>query len=197
MDDTAIVRPPPALAAIQAETARLGFSMASEPKTGALLAALSASKPGGRLLELGTGTGIGTAWLLSGMDTWARLDTVDTDPAVVDVARRYLAADPRVAFRIEDGAAFLARADPDTYDLVYADAWPGKFTHLEEALACIRPGGVYVIDDLLPQANWPDGHAAKVDALIADLERRRGFAIVRLAWASGLMLVVRQGARAR
>jgi len=102
-----------------------------------------------------------------------------------------------VAFRIEDGAAFLARADPDTYDLVYADAWPGKFTHLEEALACIRPGGVYVIDDLLPQANWPDGHAAKVDALIADLERRRGFAIVRLAWASGLMLVVRQGARAR
>ena len=197
MDDTAIVRTPPALAAIQAETARLGFSMASEPKTGALLAALSASKPGGRLLELGTGTGIGTAWLLSGMDTWARLDTVDTDPAVVDVARRYLAADPRVAFRIEDGAAFLARADPDTYDLVYADAWPGKFTHLEEALACIRPGGVYVIDDLLPQANWPDGHAAKVDALITDLERRRGFAIVRLAWASGLMLVVRQGARAR
>ena len=81
-----------------------------------------------------------------------------------------------MAFRIEDGAAFLARADPDTYDLVYADAWPGKFTHLEAALACIRQGGVYVIDDLLPQANWPDGHAAKVDALIADLERRRGFA---------------------
>ena len=197
MNDMAIARMPRALAAIQADTTKLGFSMASEPKTGALLAALSASKPGGRLLELGTGTGIGTAWLLSGMDTWARLDTVDTDPAVVDVARRYLAGDPRVAFRIEDGAAFLARADPDTYDLVYADAWPGKFTHLEEALACIRPGGVYVIDDLLPQANWPDGHAAKVDALIADLERRRGFAIVRLAWASGLMLVVRQGARAR
>ena len=192
MDDTAIVRTPPALAAIQAETARLGFSMASEPKTGALLAALSASKPGGRLLELGTGTGIGTAWLLSGMDTWARLDTVDTDPAVVDVARRYLAADPRVAFRIEDGAAFLARADAETYDLIYADAWPGKFTDLDAALHGLRQGGFYVIDDLLPQANWPEGHAAKVDALIADLERRRGFAVVRLAWASGLMLVVRQ-----
>jgi len=197
MDDTVIARTPPALAAIQAETAKLGFSMASEPKTGAFLAALAAAKPGGRLLELGTGTGIGTAWLLSGMDASARLDTVDTDPAVVDVARRHLGGDARVAFRVEDGGAFLARADPDTYDLVYADAWPGKFTHLEEALACIRPGGVYVIDDLLPQANWPDGHAAKVDALIADLERRRGFAIVRLAWASGLMLVVRQGARAR
>jgi len=197
MDDTANTRLPPALAGIQAETAKLGFSMASEPKTGALLAALAAAKPGGRLLELGTGTGIGTAWLLSGMDASARLDTVDTDSAVVDVARRHLGVDARVAFRIEDGGAFLARADPDTYDLIYADAWPGKFTHLDAALACIRQGGFYVIDDLLPQPNWPEGHAAKVDALVADLEARRGFATVRLAWASGLMLVVRQPDRRR
>ena len=192
MDDTTIARTPPALAAIQADTAKLGFSMASEPRTGALLAALAASKPGGRLLELGTGTGMGTAWLLAGMDASARLDTVDTDPAVVDVARRHLGSDPRVAFRIEDGAAFLARVDAETYDLVYADAWPGKFTDLDAALHGVRQGGFYVIDDLLPQANWPDGHAAKVAALIADLERRRGFAVVRLAWASGLMLIVRQ-----
>jgi predicted O-methyltransferase YrrM len=193
MDDAAIVRTPPALAAIQAETARLGFSMASEPKTGALLTVLAAAKPGGRLLEIGTGTGIGTAWLLAGMDASARLDTVDTDPAVLEVARRHLGGDARVAFRLEDGGAFLARADPDTYDLVYADAWPGKFTHLDAALACVRQGGFYVIDDLLPQANWPDGHAGKVDGLIAELERRPGFAVVRMAWASGLMLVVRQG----
>ena len=192
MDDTSTMRTPPVLAAIQAETARLGFSMASEPKTGALLAVLAAAKPGGRLLEIGTGTGIGTAWLLAGMDASARLDTVDTDPAVVDVARRHLDGDARVAFRVEDAAAFLARADPDTYDLVYADAWPGKFTDLDAALGCIRQGGFYVIDDLLPQANWPDGHAGKVDALIADLEARAGFVTVRLAWASGVMLVVRQ-----
>jgi hypothetical protein len=49
-----------------------------------------------------------------------------------------------------------------------------------------------VIDDLLPQANWPEGHAPKVPALIDDIERRREFATVRLAWASGLMLVVRR-----
>ena len=40
LDDTAIVRTPRVLPAIQADTARLGFSMASEPKTGALLAVL-------------------------------------------------------------------------------------------------------------------------------------------------------------
>jgi predicted O-methyltransferase YrrM len=192
MNDVVSPRTPPALSAIQADTARLGFSMASEPKTGALLAALAAAKPGGRLLEIGTGTGIGTAWLLSGMDATARLDTVDTDRAVVDVARRHLGQDARVAFRLEDGAAFLTRADPDTYDLVYADAWPGKFTHLDAALACLRQGGIYVIDDLLPQANWPEGHAAKVDALVAGLAARPGFVTVEVAWASGVMLVVRQ-----
>lgn len=74
--------------------------MASEPQTGALLAALAASKPGGRLLEIGTGTGLGTAWLLSGMDADARLDTVDTDAGVVAVARRHLAADSRVTFHL-------------------------------------------------------------------------------------------------
>jgi predicted O-methyltransferase YrrM len=41
----------------------LDFGMASDPLTGALLATLAASKPGGRFLELGTGTGGATAWL--------------------------------------------------------------------------------------------------------------------------------------
>jgi predicted O-methyltransferase YrrM len=190
--DGASTRSPAALGAIQADTTRLGFSMASEPKTGALLAALAASKPGGRLLEIGTGTGIGTAWLLSGMDPSARLDSVDSDAAVVDVATRHLAGDGRVSFRVEDGAAFLARAAADSYDLIYADAWPGKFSDLDAALALLRAGGVYVIDDLLPQTNWPDGHGAKVDALMADLGTRPGFVTVDVAWASGLMLAVRQ-----
>jgi predicted O-methyltransferase YrrM len=165
--------------------------MASEPKTGALLAALAAAKPGGRLLELGTGTGVGTAWLLAGMDGAARLDTVDSDPGVVQVAKQQLGGDPRVTFHIADGGEFITRAPRAAFDLVFADAWPGKFSHLDGALALLRVGGLYVIDDLLPQPNWPEGHAAKVPALIEDLERRPDFRSVKLAWASGLMLAVR------
>jgi predicted O-methyltransferase YrrM len=76
--------------------------------------------------------------------------------------------------------------------VIYADAWPGKFSQLDEALSLLRPGGVYVIDDLLPQANWPEGHAPKVPVLINEIERRSDVSTVRLAWASGLMLVVRR-----
>src|SRR5262245_45024085 len=103
MNDLDICRTPAALAAIQDDTREIGFTMASEIKTGAFLAVLAASKPGGRLLELGTGTGVGTAWLLSGMDASARLDTVDTDATVTAVARRHLGHDPRVTFHLQDG----------------------------------------------------------------------------------------------
>ena len=45
--------------------------------------------------------------------------------------------------------AYADRLTPDLLTLSYADAWPGKFSQLEEALALLRPGGMYVIDDLL------------------------------------------------
>ena len=195
MNDNEIIRKPVALEAILAETEALNFNMVSEPKVGALLATLAASKPGGRFLELGTGTGHGTAWLLSGMDATSQLDTVDTDPNVVAIAQRHLGSDRRVTFRLMDGAEFLRQAEPGQFDFIYADAWPGKFSHLDEALALLRPGGIYLIDDLLPQPNWPDGHAPNVPVLIDNLERRREFITVRLAWASGLMIVVRAANR--
>ena len=192
MTDSEILRQPDAVARIRGDTEALGFNMVSEPKVGALLAVLAAAKPAGRILELGTGTGHGTAWLLAGMDGASTLDTVDTDANVVAVAQRHLGSDSRVRFHVMDGAQFLERSRSMQFDLIYADAWPGKFSHLDAALALLRPGGMYVIDDLLPQPNWPEGHAPKVPVLIDDIERRGEFSTVRLAWASGLMLVVRR-----
>jgi predicted O-methyltransferase YrrM len=193
MNDIELARIPPAFDAIVRDSNAFGFTMASEPKVGAFLAVLVATKPGGRFLELGTGTGHGTAWLLSGMDGASSLETVDTDPNVVAIAKRHLASDTRVTFHVADGAEFIQRAPQGQFDLIYADAWPGKFTHLDEALALLKPGGMYVVDDLLPQPNWPDGHAPRVPALIDQIERRPEFVSVKLGWASGLMIVVRRG----
>jgi predicted O-methyltransferase YrrM len=192
MNDGEIRAQPQAIRGIVADTQAMAFPMISEARVGALLSVLAAAKPAGRILELGTGTGHGTAWLLAGMDAASTLDTVDADAQVVAVARRHLGADGRVRFHLADGGEFLRHATPAQFDLIYADAWPGKFTHLDEALVLLRPGGIYVVDDLLPQANWPEGHAPKVPALIEDIERRDEFATVKLAWASGIMLVVRR-----
>lgn len=191
MNDHDIRDVPPMLEAIHRDTQQLGFTMASDPQTGSLLRTLASTKPGGQLLELGTGTGLGTTWLLAGMDASARLTSVDNDASVVEIAQRHLGHDPRVTFHLADGADFLAHLAPLSFDFIYADTWPGKFTHLDLALGLLRVGGIYLIDDLLPQPSWPADHAPKVPRLIAALENRRDFVATKLAWASGLMILVR------
>lgn len=191
MNDHQIFGRPPVLEAIFADTQELGFNMISDPQTGSLLRTIAASKPHGMLLELGTGTGFGTASILSGMDNHSCLESVESDAKVLAIAQRHLAHDVRVTFHNEDAAAFLKRPHERMFDFIYADTWPGKFTHLAEALALLAPGGVYLIDDLLPQPNWPEGHAAKIPLLIAQLESRTDLSITKLCWATGLIIATK------
>jgi predicted O-methyltransferase YrrM len=197
MDDLNYIQSPSPARQILVRTEALNFNMGSEPRSGALLRALAASKPSGRLLELGTGTGIATAWLLSGMDDGSTLTSVDTDPEAQAVAREVLGADRRLTLITEDGAVFLHRQKPQSFDLVFADAMPGKYEGLEAALAVVRPGGFYVIDDMLPQPNWPEGHAAKVPALLECLANDKRFFIAPMAWASGIVVAVRKADASR
>jgi predicted O-methyltransferase YrrM len=196
---------PRKLAAIQALTASLGFTMASERGTGNLLQVLAASKPSGRFLELGTGTGIATAWLLSGMDENSTLISIDNDPNVQSIAREILGTDPRLTLLIEDAEAWLnshfALLPPsqnpppkreEQFDLIFADAMPGKFIARDQALTLVAPGGFYVIDDLLPQPNWPEGHAEKIPTLQYTLSSRPDFFSLPMTWASGIMVLARR-----
>ena len=182
---------PKQLNAIIEDTHLLGFNMASEPKTGALLAVLAASKHSANILELGTGTGISAAWLLHGMDNNSALVTVDNDSTCQEVAKKYFGADSRVKFVCREGEEFLASIQDQEFDLVFADAWAGKFSGLQLALNVVAPGGYFVIDDLLPQPNWPEGHAPRVPKLIHKLENNPLFKSVKMEWASGIMVLVR------
>src|SRR5690348_12341020 len=107
------------------------------------------------------------------------------------VAREFLGKDDRLRLVLQDGAEFLLQQQRSSFDLVFADAVPGKYEVLDLASAVVQRGGFYVIDDMLPQMRWPEGHAAKVPALVDDLTNRPSFRSVSLAWASGVVLLVR------
>jgi predicted O-methyltransferase YrrM len=184
--------PPAAWPALVERTAQVGFGMPSDAASGALLRMLAASKPGGRLLELGTGTGLATAWLLDGMDAGARLISIDNDAAVQGEARAVLGKDSRVAFIAGDGLAYIREQSPASFDLVFADAWPGKYEGLDEALALLAPGGLYIGDDMLPQPNWPPGHQARVDGLLAQLAADGRLAVQALDWGTGFVIAARR-----
>ena len=190
MVNEAVIRTPPQYDRILARSEELQFSMNSDALTGSLLRVLARTKPGGSFLELGTGCGLGTCWLLSGMSTDSSLISVDTDPRVQAIAREELGPDPRLTWVLGDGGEFLDKCQAG-FDLIYADAWPGKYTHLDQALATLKPGGLYVIDDMLPQANWPADHPPKVATLLATLDATHGIDIVKLSWSTGVVIGVK------
>jgi len=189
VDDLADLRQPPSLAEILKGTLEIGWVFGSDPRTGSLLRMLAATKPGGRLLELGTGTGMGTAWLLDGMDAAARLVSVDRGERQQAVARQALGHDARVRFVLQDGGEFLAAERPASYDLVFADGGPGKFSQLDVALALLRPGGLYVVDDMI---SFPSHRGAEVAGLRAALVARPDLVVTPMGWASGLVVCARR-----
>src|SRR2546421_12929459 len=92
MDDTTNLNPPAVVKELAQAAATLGFSMSSDLLTGSLLRTLVASKPAGEMLELGTGVGMGTAWLLAGIDPGAHLTTVDLNEKTTAIAPLLLGA---------------------------------------------------------------------------------------------------------
>lgn len=191
VDDKAELQPPRALSRIQAATAALKFPMGSEEQTGSLLRTLAATKPASKFLEIGTGTGLATAWMLEGMDAASHLTTIELAPELIAVAQKELSDDPRVTFVVGDAVPCLQQLQPGSFDFIFADTWPGKYTHLDLALNLLKAHGLYVIDDMLPQASWPEDHPPKVAALIRTLETRADLRITKLCWASGIIVCVK------
>jgi predicted O-methyltransferase YrrM len=193
MLDPDTFQPPTIVQKIEEATHAIGFTMGSDLLTGSLLRTLAATKPGGEILELGTGTGLASAWLLDGMDAAARLTTVDRNQQTAAIARQFLEQDARITFVAMEGNSFIdtMRQQGKTFELIFADMSPGKFEHLGEVLQLLKVGGIYVVDDLLPLMTWEAEHFTRVSRLISTLEQRRDLKITRLNWASGVLIAAR------
>ncbi len=191
MDEITFQPPPRALEAIMARTREIGFQSWCWPPVGALLRVMASLKPGGRLLEVGTGTGVGTSWLLDGMDATAQLLTVDINPVTQAIARSHLGMDPRLTILTEDARATVRREPPNSLDLVFADGGVGKHIMLDETLALLRPGGIYICDDTKPHPMWPPEHAAKIPPLMEALAARQDFRRIYIDWSSGVVVMVK------
>lgn len=177
---------------IQEATDVSGFKMASDILTCSLLRTLAASKPSGRFLELGTGTGLSTAWILDGMNQDCTLTSIDNEPAFLSIAEQFLGHDLRLKLVLADGGEWIAQNKQHKFDYIFADTWPGKYLVLDEVLAMLNKGGFYIIDDLLPQPNWPAGHHKKVINLVHYLENRADLLLTKQDWATGMIIAVKK-----
>ncbi len=192
MNETIKQSHPETYRAIAEETQRLGFTMPSDVQTCALLRTLAATKPAGKLLELGTGSGLATTWILDGMDRASTLVSFDHDDALLAIASKYLGHDRRLSLVRSDGADWVHANKGESFDFIFADTWHGKYLLLDEVLGMLRPGGLYIVDDMLPQPNWPDGHQEKALKFVARLESREDLWVTKQHWATGIIIGVKK-----
>jgi len=177
---------------INEATVTSGFSMASDVQTCSLLRTLAASKPAGKFLELGTGTGLSTSWILDGMDSESSLISIDNEPNFLDIARQFLGSDNRLNLITIDGADWVEANKQQKFDYIFADTWHGKYLLLEGVLSMLNKGGLYIIDDMLPQPNWPDGHQEKAINLMSYLDTRDDLWLTKQVWATGIIIAVKK-----
>lgn len=177
-----------------ARATALGFTLSCEPEVGRLLATLAAGVPaGGRILEIGTGAGVGTAWLVMGL---AGRD--DVEVVTIEMAPRLARAAAEGPWppcvRIVTGNVLDRFDELGRFDLIFADAPGGKWIGLDRTIASLTPGGVLVVDDMLVPDSAGDEHRANQERVRRTLLAHADLVACELAVSSGIMIASRRRA---
>lgn len=140
---------------------RAGYASFCRNETGRLLAALAATRSG-TLAEFGTGCGVGTAWLRSGIGEDARILSAELDPTLAKAAAEIFTADPQVEVLAADWSTL---SDRGPFSLLFLDSGEPDSVRAESIAELVEPGGIVVLDDLMPCESWPPVAYGRVDTL--------------------------------
>ena len=115
--------------------------------------------PGGRLLDLGGGTGANIAYLGERRRLLERITVVDLCPSLLETARRRIAE--QGWHNVETALADVTTCEPESgpvdvvtfsYSLTMIPDW---FRALERAVQLLRPGGLIGVVDFYISRKWP------------------------------------------
>jgi len=159
---------------------RAGYVSFCRNETGRLLATLAATRAG-TLAEFGTGTGVGTAWLRSGVRDDARILTAELDPKLADAAAEIFVDDPRVEVRSADWSTLT---DAGPFSLLYLDSGDPESVRVDAVVDLVEEGGIVVLDDFVPCAVWPPVFRGRVDTLREEWLTDERFTTVEVMVAS-------------
>jgi len=149
------VNEPPLVARALALERELGFERSSIPEVGFLLHVLAAQRGRTRVGELGTGCGIGAAWIVSALPPGVPFVTVELDETRAQAAAGLFAADENVCVLQGDWHELMPPEAP--FDLLFLDS--GKQhpdVDGEDVIDLLAPGATIVMDDLTPRGPGPD-----------------------------------------
>ena len=118
----------------------------SIPEVRRLLTTLVASKPGGRIAEIGTAFGEGAKAIIDGLPANSTFVTVEQDSERLMLSCETLAGTPAEVLqgRWED-----VLPDRGPFDLIFFDGGT-RDDSLDLAISLLAPGGILIKDDLTP-----------------------------------------------
>lgn len=137
-----------------------GFEKSCTLEVGRLLGLLAAAAGPGAVAELGTGCGVGSAWLLSGLPEEGRLVSVDANPAHHRAVTKLFGDAPNAQFLCGDWRKALPYGP---FRLIFVDVGEAKDAGAEAVMEALAVGGVAVLDDFTPEARWPPEWRGKPD----------------------------------
>lgn len=191
---TGVVVPgiPPRVAAAYERAASCGFEMSCDVDVGRFLAVLAASLPAeAQVLELGSGVGVGVAWLLHGIGDRADVDvmTVEID---ADTHDRLVAEPwpPWVTCRRGDAVDLLPLLG--SFDLIFADAQGGKWDRLDLTIAALSAGGILIVDDMTPEEWISDEHRRNTELVARTLLQHHELVAAELAFGTGVIAATKR-----
>ncbi len=130
-----------------------GFETWCRPEDGALLHVLAARRGIGRAAEIGTGTGVGAAWIVSALPPQTPFFTVELDPGLAARAAELFGGDPNVTVATGPWRESLPAEAP--FDLLFVHARDAK-DDVDAVVGVLAPGGTAVLDDFLRDPILPD-----------------------------------------
>jgi predicted O-methyltransferase YrrM len=144
---------PPVVARAKAAAEALGLEKSCRDEDGMLLHILAGRRGLERAAEIGTGAGVGTAWLASALPPGVPLVTVERDERLAAAAADLFEHDADVHVLQGDWRDVLRPHAP--FDLIFVDGGRAK-DDVDAVLALAAPGATIVMDDFSSDRDRPD-----------------------------------------
>ncbi len=136
---------PPLVREAQALARRMKFELSCIDEVGRLLMVLAGQVRQGLVAEIGTGCGVGAAWITSGLMPDVSFLTVEIDSTRAAAAQALFERFPHVRVIHGDWHEILTAAP---FAMLFPDGGKAKQLEPDLLVQSLQPGGLIVLDDL-------------------------------------------------
>jgi predicted O-methyltransferase YrrM len=136
-----------------------GFENSCSDEVGRLLSVLADQVKQGKILEVGTGFGVGSSWILSAIPPTVQFLSVDNSKEKIDVTSNLLNY-KQVEFFHGDWKEIIGKGP---FQFIFADAAVAKSVEGEILFNTLDIGGMLLMDDFTPEEHFPEEWRGKPD----------------------------------